>query len=103
MHYASSSDALCSYSRLHCGVYIPHMQERDDKVSISIRLGSTVHKRVTEAAEKVGGSLNSEIQRRLVHSFDEEARHLALAQQLTRMEHQLNAVALALLGQKKGK
>jgi ABC-type uncharacterized transport system fused permease/ATPase subunit len=74
------------------------MQERDDKVSISIRLGSAVHKRLTEVVEQVGGSLNGEIQRRLALSFEAEARQEELRNQLTRMEHQLNAVALALLG-----
>jgi len=39
----------------------------------SLRLPRSLHKKITEAAEKSGRSRNSEIIKRLMDSFDQEA------------------------------
>jgi hypothetical protein len=72
------------------------MPSRTDKVSISIRLDGSVHKKLTEYVTAVGGTMNGEIQRRLAESFLTTGEREAIGPQLTRLENQVSAV-LALL------
>ncbi len=75
------------------------MAQREDKVSISIRLDPGVHQQLVKAAAKAKTPLNGEIQRRLSLSFEAESQP-DLAPQLTRIEHTVNAIASSLLARR---
>jgi hypothetical protein len=77
------------------------MAQREDKVSISIRLDPQVHRQLVEAAERAKSPLNGEIQRRLAMSLENAGGQCVdVGLQLTRIEHTVSAIAAAMLAQK---